>query len=91
MTLCLLPTGLILADSINMLLRIAFSLVYVHSLCGASTGVRLTAFLPSPGTLTALSAAFLVTGVVCCSGACCPGCTVNAVVTFSTGLLASSC
>jgi Rft protein len=65
-TLCCLPTGLILADSINMLLRIAFSLVYVHSLCGASAGVRLTAFFPRPGTLTALSAAFVITGVVCC-------------------------
>jgi Rft protein len=63
-----LPTGLILADSINMVLRIAFSLVYVHSLCGASAGVRLTAFLPRPGTLTALSAAFVITGVICCSG-----------------------
>lgn len=91
MTLCCFATGLILADSINMLLRIAFSLVYMHSLCGASAGVRLTALIPSPGTLTALSAAFLITGVVCCSGACCPECTVNAVVTFGTRLLGSSC
>lgn len=57
-------SGLIAADSINMLLRIAFSLAYVRILSAGHA--RLTAFLPSRGSLAALSAASVITG---CSGA----------------------
>jgi Rft protein len=62
MTLYIVATGLILADSMNMLLRITFSLVYLRFVSGTSAGVRLADFVPSYGTLTALCAAFLITG-----------------------------
>lgn len=63
--------GLIVADSINMLLRIAFSLAYVRILCDGAAAVRLTAFVPSRSTLAALSAAFVITGrFVSCGGLC---------------------
>jgi Rft protein len=57
--------GLILADSFNMLLRITFSLVFVRILCDTAAGVRMADMLPCSGTLTALCAAFLITGVCC--------------------------
>lgn len=45
-----------------MLLRIAFSLAYIHSLLGRVAGFHLSTFVPSRGTLTALALAFVATG-----------------------------
>lgn len=46
----------------NILLRIAFSFVYVRILSAGSGGARLAAFVPSRSTLAALALAFLATG-----------------------------
>lgn len=58
----LIRAGLIAADCVNMVLRIAFSLAYTRRLFTAVPSFRIAAFVPTTSVLVALAAAFLATG-----------------------------
>lgn len=55
--------GLIAADSVNMLLRIAYCLAFTRARFRAVPGFRLRHLLPSSATVSALAAAAAITGV----------------------------